>query len=82
MHKVTLEINSSIYGYIMFFIENLPKHLVNIKEDIKSITLPNSQAFEQKIPNNTEYKDFISASQKSLEQVWNNKEDSVYDKFL
>ena len=82
MHRVTLEINSSIYGYIMFFIENLPKNLVNIKEDITSITLANNQAFQQKIPNDTEDKDFISVSQKSLEQIWDNKEDSIYDKFL
>jgi hypothetical protein len=35
MYKVTLEINSSIYAHIMFFLENLPKNLVNIKEEIK-----------------------------------------------
>ena len=36
MYKVTLEINSSIYAHIMFFLENLPKNLVNIKQEIKS----------------------------------------------
>jgi hypothetical protein len=36
MYKVTLEINSSIYTHIMFFLENLPKNLVNIKQDIKT----------------------------------------------
>ena len=36
MQKVTLEINNSIYEYIMFFLENLPKNLVNIKKDFKS----------------------------------------------
>lgn len=34
MHKVTLEINSSIYEHIMFFLENLPKNLVHIKQEI------------------------------------------------
>ena len=34
MHKITLEINSSIYEHIMFFLENLPKNLVNIKQEI------------------------------------------------
>ncbi|MEA3353167.1 MAG: hypothetical protein U9Q33_05115 [Campylobacterota bacterium] len=29
-----------------------------------------------------ESKDFINISQKSLEKIWDNQEDSVYDKFL
>jgi len=33
MQKVTLEINNSIYDYIIFFLENIPKNLVNIKQD-------------------------------------------------
>ncbi len=33
MQKVTLEINNSIYDYIMFFLENIPKNLVNIKKE-------------------------------------------------
>ena len=36
MYKVTLEINSSIYAHIMFFLENLPKNLVNIKQEIRT----------------------------------------------
>lgn len=36
MQKVTLEINNSIYDYIMFFLENIPKNLVNIKKEITS----------------------------------------------
>jgi len=36
MHKITLEINSSIYEHIMFFLENLPKNLVNIKQEIEA----------------------------------------------
>lgn len=39
MYKVTLEINSSIYAHIMFFLENLPKNLVNIKQEIKGKNL-------------------------------------------
>ena len=38
MHKITLEINSSIYEHIMFFLENLPKNLVNIKQEIQNKT--------------------------------------------
>ncbi|SFV66922.1 hypothetical protein MNB_SV-13-1392 [hydrothermal vent metagenome] len=33
MYRITLEINSSIYEHIMFFLENLPKNLVNIKQE-------------------------------------------------
>jgi len=36
MYKVTLEINSSIYAHIMFFLENLPKNLVNIKQEVQA----------------------------------------------
>jgi hypothetical protein len=36
MRKVTLEINNSIYDYIMFFLENIPKNLVSIKKEIQS----------------------------------------------
>jgi len=39
MQKVTLEINNSIYDYIMFFLENIPKNLVNIKKDFQSKTV-------------------------------------------
>jgi len=47
MYKVTLEINNSIYAHIMFFLENLPKNLVNIKQEITNkkpdtIYTPNS----------------------------------------
>jgi len=38
MHKITLEINNSIYEHIMFFLENLPKNLVNIKQEIGTKT--------------------------------------------
>ncbi|HIP11453.1 MAG TPA: hypothetical protein EYG73_01915 [Arcobacter sp.] len=35
MQKITLEINNSIYEYIMFFLENIPKNLVNIKKELQ-----------------------------------------------
>ena len=35
MRRITLEINNSIYDYIMFFLENIPKNLVNIKKEIQ-----------------------------------------------
>ena len=40
MYRVTLEINSLIYEHIMFFLENLPKNLLNIQQETKTkITL-------------------------------------------
>jgi 23S rRNA pseudoU1915 N3-methylase RlmH len=33
MQKITLEINNSIYEYIMFFLENIPKNLLRIKKE-------------------------------------------------
>ena len=41
MYKVTLEINSSIYSHIMFFLENLPKNLLNIKQEVQTKKLDN-----------------------------------------
>jgi hypothetical protein len=38
MQKVTLEINNSIYDYIMFFLENIPKNLLNIKKELQMKT--------------------------------------------
>ena len=38
MQKITLEINNSIYDYIMFFLENIPKNLVNIQKELQGRT--------------------------------------------
>ena len=35
MHKITININQSIYEHIMFFLKSLPKHLINIDSEIK-----------------------------------------------
>jgi hypothetical protein len=35
VQKVTLEINNSIYEYIMFFLENIPNNLLSIKKEIQ-----------------------------------------------
>ena len=48
MQKITLEINNSIYDYIMFFLENIPKNLLNIKKELQVKTFnqtENSNAF-------------------------------------
>jgi len=41
------------------------------------IKLPKSKQIQDKIQ-----KDFTDISQKSLEKIWDNQEDSVYDKYL
>ena len=52
MYKVTLEINSSIYEHIIFFLENLPKNLVNIKQEIEYKTKkPTKQSIVSKMKN-------------------------------
>ena len=34
MEKIILNINPSIYEYIMFFLENIPKNLIKIEKDL------------------------------------------------
>ena len=45
MRTITIDINNSIYEHIMFFLKNLPSHLVNIhsdnKENVKVLSLKN-----------------------------------------
>jgi len=51
MQKVTLEINNSVYDYIMFFLENIPKNLINIKKGLQKAVPKNpkkSSFFENK----------------------------------
>ena len=43
MQKITLEINNSIYEYIMFFLENIPKNLVNIKKELQVKTFKHTE---------------------------------------
>ncbi|HHB95159.1 MAG TPA: hypothetical protein ENK88_08440 [Campylobacterales bacterium] len=31
MHQITLNVNQSIYEHIMFFLQNLPKNLIDIQ---------------------------------------------------
>ena len=64
MQKVTLEINNSIYEYIMFFLENIPKNLVNIKKEFQSKNTP------EKRPSNTfNPKDFFGIAHSSKNGV-------------
>ena len=51
MQKVTLEINNSIYEYIMFFLENIPNNLLSIKKEIQekvdSVNLDEKSDFDK-----------------------------------
>ena len=64
MQKVTLEINNSIYDYIMFFLENIPKNLVNIKKDFQSKTVSHRE-----ISNSFNPKDFFGVANSSKAEI-------------
>jgi hypothetical protein len=67
MQTTKLEIEDSKVGIVLNIIQNLKDNIVTRYEIVN----------EQK-----KSKDFVNISQKSLEAVWDNNEDSVYDKFL
>lgn len=67
MQTIKLEIEDSKVDVVLNIIQNLKDNVITNYEIIS----------EQK-----ESKDFINISEKSLETVWSNEEDSVYDKFL
>ena len=67
MHTIRLEIEDSKVDIVLNIIKSL-------KEDV--ITR------YEVIADKKESKDFINISQQSLEKIWDNEEDSVYDKFL
>jgi len=81
MQKVTLEINNSIYDYIMFFLENIPKNLLNIKKEFQSKTAPNKE-----ISNSFNPRDFFGVANSSKVEIdryleQNKKEwDNYFDK--
>ena len=67
MQTIRLEIEDSKLDIVLNIINSL-------KEDV--ITR------YEVITDKKESKDFINISQQSLENIWDNEEDSVYDKFL
>jgi hypothetical protein len=67
MHTLKLEIEDSKLDIILNIINNLKDDVITRYEIINE---------------NREQKDFINISQKSLSRVWDNEEDSVYDKYL
>jgi len=67
MQTIKLEIEDSKIDIVLNIIQNLKENLITKYEIINT----------QK-----ESKEFMSVSEKSLEKIWDNQEDSVYDKFL
>jgi len=67
MKTIHLEVEDSKVDVVLNIIQNLKENIVSKYEIIND---------------NIENKDFINISQQSLEKVWDNKEDSEYDKFL
>ena len=67
MHTLKLEVEDSKLDIILNIIRNL-------KDDVI--------AKYEIINDNIEAKEFMDISQKSLEKVWDNEEDSIYDKYL
>jgi len=63
MQKITLEINNSIYDYIMFFLENIPKNLVNIKKELQS------KAYTQEPSNSFNPRDFFGIANSSKVEI-------------
>ena len=67
MHTIKLEIEDSKVNIVLNIIQNLKDDVITKYEIINE---------------NREQKDFINISQPSLEKIWDNSEDSVYDKYL
>jgi len=66
MQKVTLEINNSIYDYIMFFLENIPKNLVNIKKELQVSTVKHRE-----FSNSFNPRDFFAVANSSKIEIDN-----------
>jgi len=67
MQTLKLEIEDSKLDIVLNIIQNLKDNVISKYEVIN---------------NNIEQKDFIKMSEKSFKNTWDNKEDSIYDKFL
>jgi hypothetical protein len=67
MSTIKIEVDDSKVDIVLNIIKNLKENIVS-KYEVVSDT--------------TEQKDFIRLSQKPLKKIWDNKEDSDYDRFL
>ena len=67
MQTIRLEVEDSKLDIVLSIIQNLKDNLIAKYEIVHEAK---------------ENRDFITLSQKSLEKIWDNEEDSAYDKFL
>ena len=67
MRTLKLEIEDSKLDIVLNIIQNLKDDVVKRYEVVNE---------------DKDQKDFIEISQKSLKKIWDNQEDSVYDKYL
>ena len=67
MQTIRLEVEDSKLDIVLNIIQNLKENVIAKYEIVSEIK---------------ENRDFINLSQTSLEKLWDNEEDSVYDKFL
>ena len=67
MQTIKLEIEDSKVDIVLNIIQNLKDNIITKYEIVSEIQ---------------EHKDFVNISEKSLEKIWDNQEDSIYDKFL
>ena len=67
MRTLKLEIEDSKLDIVLTIIQNLKDDVVKKYEVINE---------------NKDQKDFIEISQESLKKVWDNEEDSIYDRYL
>lgn len=68
MRTIKLEIEDSKLSIVLNIIQNLKDGVIAKYEVVDE--------------NDKEEKDFMKISQKSLEKIWDNQEDSIYDKYL
>lgn len=67
MHTIKLDVEDSKVEIVLNIIQNLKDNIITKYEVVSDYK---------------ESQDFINVSEKSLKKVWDNDEDSVYDKFL
>ncbi len=67
MQTIKLEIEDSKVDIVLNIIQNLKDNIITKYEIVSEIK---------------ENQDIINISEKSLEKIWDNQEDSTYDKFL
>lgn len=67
MSTIKIEVDDSKVDIVLNIIKNLKENIVSKYEVVSD---------------NSEQKDFIRLSQKPLKKIWDNKEDSEYDRFL